>query len=91
MRECYKLDFDVIQSIARYAPEIEEIRFEVANEPANRNHIIYFGNLHKLKALALRGIVDLQFIKSVLHTIATANIASEFLELSNFDASSDTP
>lgn len=81
---CYQLDGDILQLIAKYAPQIEILRIEF-NKPINHRNSVYFGLLRKLKTLTLNGKAMREFIMAVLHELATANIHVEQLNLVTLD------
>lgn len=81
---CEQLDDTIFQSIARYVPEIEELRFITKNR-TNKSNTEYFGRLRELKKLAMEVTDDRSYIPSVVHKVGGANISLEVLELCRFD------
>lgn len=86
MVSCQKLDDNIFQSIARYVPEIVEMRFETAYK-TNISSIEYLGRLRAMKAIAMEVKYDRSYIPSAVDKMSGANIALESLELSEFDNS----
>lgn len=75
-----KPSYNIFRSIAKYVPEIEEIRF------ANRrggNEIVseYFGQMRKLNSLELNISYNRTFIPSAFSEISTSKIPLEHLNL----------
>lgn len=83
VKRCPQLDDFIFQSIAKYVPNVEEINVAL-DEPINANYIKYFGQLRKLKSLDIDLDGNQMYTHLVLHEIVSANIALEFLNLSDF-------
>lgn len=88
LHHCNNLDNSIFQTIAKHVPYIERMGFNASecffttNE--KRKNIKYFGELSALKTLTFQLPEDYLYLTSIVHEIASANIALEFLALSGF-------
>lgn len=89
---CSEVDDCIFQTIAKYVPEIESIRY-YSRSRINMENVKYFGRLSKLKILDLylkQANKTTGYVLSVVHEIASANIELELLHLGRFDLKNES-